>query len=94
VFCRVGFFFAVEETKMTVLADIVASWLATKVLDVSGYGLFGDLLVCSIGGLVGGVVIGLFVAGDPGFWGSLVGALIGACILVGGARLVLGNRSA
>jgi uncharacterized membrane protein YeaQ/YmgE (transglycosylase-associated protein family) len=65
-----------------VVVGLIAGWLAGLVMKGTGYGLFGDLVVGLIGALIGGFVCGLGVAGDAGFWGSIVVAFLGACILI------------
>jgi uncharacterized membrane protein YeaQ/YmgE (transglycosylase-associated protein family) len=47
-----------------------------------------------VGALIGGFVSGFFITGDAGFWGSIVVAFIGACILIGIARAISPGRHA
>jgi uncharacterized membrane protein YeaQ/YmgE (transglycosylase-associated protein family) len=53
-----------------------------------GYGIIGDIIVGLIGALIGGFLFGLLVEGDTGFWGSIVVAFLGACILIAILRAV------
>ena len=77
---------------MWLLLGLVAGWLAGLVMKGSGYGLIGDLIFGLIGALVGGFLFGLFVEGDYGFWGSMVVAFLGACILIAIVRALAPGR--
>ena len=71
---------------------LIAGWLAGLVMKGSGYGLIGDLLFGLIGALVGGFLFGMLVEGDYGFWGSMVVAFFGACILIAIVRALAPGR--
>ncbi|HEV3446933.1 MAG TPA: GlsB/YeaQ/YmgE family stress response membrane protein, partial [Gemmataceae bacterium] len=71
---------------------LIAGWLAGLVMKGSGYGLIGDLLFGLIGALVGGFLFGMLVEGDYGFWGSMVVAFLGACILIAIVRALAPGR--
>jgi uncharacterized membrane protein YeaQ/YmgE (transglycosylase-associated protein family) len=75
------------------VVGLVAGWLAGKVMRGRGYGIVVDLIVGLIGGVVGGFLFGLLVSGDVGFWGSIVVAFIGACILIAVVRFVARERT-
>jgi uncharacterized membrane protein YeaQ/YmgE (transglycosylase-associated protein family) len=64
------------------VVGLLFGWLAGRVMKGRGYGVIVDLIVGLIGGVVGGFLFGLLVAGDVGFWGSILVAFIGACILI------------
>ena len=68
----------------------IAGWLAGLVMRGSGFGILGDIIVGIIGGVIGGIILGLLVTTTVGFWGSLVTAFIGACILLFIVRLISG----
>jgi uncharacterized membrane protein YeaQ/YmgE (transglycosylase-associated protein family) len=68
----------------------IAGWLAGLVVRGSGFGILGDIIVGIIGGVIGGIILGLLVTTTVGFWGSLVTAFIGACILIFIVRLISG----
>jgi uncharacterized membrane protein YeaQ/YmgE (transglycosylase-associated protein family) len=68
----------------------IAGWLAGRVMRGSGFGILGDIIVGIIGGVIGGIILGLLVTTTVGFWGSLVTAFIGACILIFIVRLISG----
>ena len=74
------------------VVGLLAGWLAGRVMDGTGYGLISDLVVGLIGAFIGGFVFGLFVAGDAGFWGSMLVAFLGACLLIVIVRFVTGGR--
>lgn len=75
-----------------IFAGLIAGWLAGLMMRGEGYGFFGDTILGLIGALVGGFVTGLFVEGTAGFWGTVVVAFIGACILVAISRMFTGRR--
>ena len=73
---------------------LIAGWLAGKMVENPSYGIIGDLLLGSIGGLLGGMVFGFASTGVPDFWVAILVAFIGACILVVGARVVVARMNA
>jgi uncharacterized membrane protein YeaQ/YmgE (transglycosylase-associated protein family) len=64
------------------VVGLIAGWLAGLMMRGGGYGIIGDIVVGLIGALIGGFVCGMFVEAQAGFWGSIVVAFIGACILI------------
>ena len=76
------------------LIGLIAGWLAGQVMKGRGYGIVVDLIVGLIGAVVGGVLFGLVVSGEYGFWGTILVAFIGACILVAIVRFVARGRTA
>jgi uncharacterized membrane protein YeaQ/YmgE (transglycosylase-associated protein family) len=77
-----------------IVIGLVSGWLAANLLEAPSYGIGGDLMLGSIGGLVGGFLFGVFAGSDPNYWWSLAVALLGACVLIGIARAVAGARNA
>jgi uncharacterized membrane protein YeaQ/YmgE (transglycosylase-associated protein family) len=73
---------------------LVAGWLAGKIMRGSGYGILGDILLGLVGAEVGGFIVGLFVTGNTGFLGSIVVAVIGACLCIYLLHLISGRRVA
>ena len=71
---------------------LIAGWLAGLVMKGSGCGLIGDLIFGLLGALVGGFLFGFLVEGDYGFWGSMVVAFLGACILIAIVRALAPGR--
>jgi uncharacterized membrane protein YeaQ/YmgE (transglycosylase-associated protein family) len=76
-----------------IVLGIVAGWLAGVVMKGGGYGIIVDLIVGLVGALLGGFVFSFLVQGDVGFWGSMVVAFIGACILIAILRAVAPART-
>ena len=74
------------------VVGLIAGWLAGAVMKGSGYGVFGDLIVGLIGSFCGGLLMGFFVDGSAGFWGSIVVAFLGACVLIAIVRAISGRR--
>lgn len=64
----------------------IAGWLAGLVVQGTGLGIVGDIIVGIIGALIGGFVVSLLLPGTFGFtgfnFGSLIIAFIGAVILL------------
>ena len=73
---------------------VICGWLASKVMEDATYGTLGDVLIGSLGALIGGCVFGLLVTGNPAFWGTVALAFVGACIFIGGARVIAYARGA
>jgi uncharacterized membrane protein YeaQ/YmgE (transglycosylase-associated protein family) len=71
-----------------IVIGLIAGWLAGVAMKGGGYGIIGDIIVGLIGALIGGFLFGLLVEGDTGFWGSMVVAFLGACILIAILRAV------
>jgi len=77
-----------------IIIGLIAGAVAGMVMRGGGYGLVGDMIVGIIGALIGGLILSFFGLGASGFWGSLVTAIIGACILLAILRAVGGTRRA
>ena len=77
-----------------IVVGLICGWLACKLMDAPSYGMGGDLFLGSLGGLLGGVLVGIFVAGTRQWWISLLVALIGACLFIGVGRTVAAARNA
>ena len=58
-----------------------------------GYGLFGNIIIGIIGGLIGGHILGwLNISVSGGFWGQVVTCVIGAIALVGVINILAPRR--
>ena len=80
---------ALESLLIFLLIGAIAGWLAGVVVKGSGYGLIGDVIVGVIGSFVGGWLFDrLGVVHGAGFLGALIGATVGAVILLFLVRLV------
>jgi uncharacterized membrane protein YeaQ/YmgE (transglycosylase-associated protein family) len=75
-----------------IVVGLIAGWLAGLVMSGGGYGIIRDIMLGLVGAFVGGVASGFFIHGDAGFWGSILVAFVGACILIGIARVVSPGR--
>ena len=76
------------------VVGVVAGWLAGLLMRGSGYGMLGDMIIGLIGSFLGGFLVSLFVEGTAGFWGSILVAFIGACVLIFLVRAVSGRQAA
>ena len=69
-----------------VIVGGIAGWLASMVVQGTGMGVIGDIIVGIVGALIGGFVLSLLLPGTFGFtgfnFGSLVVAFFGAVILL------------
>jgi uncharacterized membrane protein YeaQ/YmgE (transglycosylase-associated protein family) len=74
------------------LIGLVAGWLASKIVEGTGYGLIGDVVIGVIGALIGGSLLPALGV-DPGLGviGAMITALIGAIFLLVILRLVRGG---
>ena len=76
------------------VVGLIAGWLAGLMMKGSGYGILGDIVVGLIGSFVGGLILSFFVEGAAGFWGSILVAFIGACVLIFLVRAISGRQTA
>jgi uncharacterized membrane protein YeaQ/YmgE (transglycosylase-associated protein family) len=75
-----------------ILIGLIAGALAGQLVQGSGFGVIGDIVVGILGALVGGFLFSTFgVSTGGGLVGSLIVATIGAVVLLFGIRLV--NRA-
>jgi len=72
---------------------LIAGWLAGMVMSGGGFGIIADIVLGLIGAFIGGIVSGFFVAGEAGFWSSILIAFVGACILIALARIFSPRRA-
>ncbi len=77
-----------------ILVGLISGWLAGLMMKGGGYGMFGDILVGLVGALVGGFLMGFFVQGAEGFWGSIFVSFLGACVFIAISRALGGRRVA
>jgi uncharacterized membrane protein YeaQ/YmgE (transglycosylase-associated protein family) len=76
------------------VVGLIAGWLAGLMMKGGGYGLLGDLILGLIGSFVGGLLLSFFVEGAAGFWGSILVAFLGACVLIFLVRMFTGRQTA
>jgi uncharacterized membrane protein YeaQ/YmgE (transglycosylase-associated protein family) len=67
---------------VTLLIGLVAGFLAGKILNGSGYGLFVDLILGVFGSIVGRFVLGMVGIGAHGLIGAILVATFGAVLLI------------
>jgi uncharacterized membrane protein YeaQ/YmgE (transglycosylase-associated protein family) len=76
---------------------LIAGFIASKLMGAGGYGLVGDIIVGIIGAVLGGFLFGLLTGRSDGVnnldLGSILVAIVGACLLIGILRAVSGNRA-
>jgi uncharacterized membrane protein YeaQ/YmgE (transglycosylase-associated protein family) len=70
------------------VVGLIAGWLAGVVMTSGDFGVLGDLIMGLIGSLCDGLLMDSFVEGPAGFWGSIVVAFLGACLLIALVRLI------
>jgi len=70
------------------LIGLIAGWLAGKIMQGSGYGVIGDLVLGIIGAMIGGHLFGMFGILSYGFIGNVIVATVGAVLLVIVVRLI------
>jgi uncharacterized membrane protein YeaQ/YmgE (transglycosylase-associated protein family) len=70
------------------IIGLIAGFLAGKIMNGSGYGLVGDLVIGIVGAILGGWVFGLLGIAAGGLIGALVTALIGALLLIFIVRMI------
>ncbi len=75
------------------IVDHTAGFLAGKIMNGSGYGIFIDLLLGLLGGVVGRFVLSLVGIGAWGLVGSILIATFGAVMLIWVVRQVRGGRT-
>jgi uncharacterized membrane protein YeaQ/YmgE (transglycosylase-associated protein family) len=81
-----------EGIVITLIVGLVAGWLAGRIVEGTGYGIIGDLVVGVIGALIGGWLLpqlGIYLG--PGIVSAVISALIGAIVLLVVIRLVRGG---
>jgi uncharacterized membrane protein YeaQ/YmgE (transglycosylase-associated protein family) len=67
----------------------IAGWLAGVIVKGYGYGLLGNIAIGILGSVIGGWLFGTyFVANVGGLPGAILGATIGAVILLFALRII------
>jgi uncharacterized membrane protein YeaQ/YmgE (transglycosylase-associated protein family) len=78
---------------MIIIVGGIAGWIAEK-LTRSDMGLIMNILYGILGGVVANFLLGLLGFQFAGFWGTLLGAVLGAVILIVVVRMLRGRRAA
>lgn len=77
------------QTILIILAiGAVAGWLAGVIMQGSGYGLLGDIVIGVIGAFIGGILFGLLGFAAVGLIGQIISATVGAIVLIFVLRLL------
>lgn len=71
-----------------VLIGLISGWLAGRLMNGSGFGILGDIVLGILGAVVGGWIFGQLGFRAGGFLGSVVVATVGAVVLIFGIRLL------
>jgi uncharacterized membrane protein YeaQ/YmgE (transglycosylase-associated protein family) len=82
-----------EGLLILVVVGVVAGWLAGKIVDGTGFGLVGDLVVGVIGAFIGSWLlprIGIHLS--YGVVGAIIDATVGAIVLLVVIRMIGGRR--
>jgi uncharacterized membrane protein YeaQ/YmgE (transglycosylase-associated protein family) len=82
-----------EGLLILIVVGVVAGWLAGKIVDGTGFGLVGDLVVGVIGAFIGSWLlprIGIHLS--YGIVGAIIDATVGAIVLLVVIRMIGGRR--
>jgi uncharacterized membrane protein YeaQ/YmgE (transglycosylase-associated protein family) len=85
-------YLSVEGILVTLVIGLIAGWLAGKIVEGTGFGVIGDLVVGIIGALIGGWLLpelGIYLG--EGIISAIISALIGAIVLLVIVKLVRGG---
>ena len=81
-----------ESLVVIILVGLVAGWLAGRVMQGSGFGLIGDVIVGLLGALIGDWLLPrLNIHLGVGIVGLIANAVIGAIVLLFVLRLIGGR---
>lgn len=65
-----------------IIIGVVAGFVAGRLMEGGGFGLFMNLVIGVIGGVLGGWVFGLFGIEFAGIFGNLITSVAGAVLLL------------
>ncbi len=65
-----------------IISGILAGWLTGLIMKGKGYGIFGDLVVGTLGGVLGGWIFRQIGLSTTNWMGNVGVAIIGGVILV------------
>ena len=75
------------------LVGLVSGWLAARIMRKARIHPASSMIVGMIGAVIGGFVFTFIMTGEAGFWGGLVGSVLGAHILIAMFRFLGFGRS-
>lgn len=82
-----------ESLLVIIIVGIIAGWLAGLIVQGTGFGIIGDLIIGVVGAFIGDWVLPrLHLHLGTGLVSSIINATIGAIILLVLIRLVRGTR--
>ncbi|WP_459610416.1 GlsB/YeaQ/YmgE family stress response membrane protein [Corynebacterium urogenitale] len=73
----------------------LAGWIGSKIMGTDAQmGIIANIVVGIIGGLLGGFLLGfIFDVGSGGWIFSFITCLVGSCVFLWIAKLLMGNKS-
>jgi uncharacterized membrane protein YeaQ/YmgE (transglycosylase-associated protein family) len=75
--------FALSDLLSWLIVGLLAGFFASVIVRGRGYGCFLDIVIGLVGAFIGGFIASfLGIRGTYHFWGTLLVAFLGACILV------------
>lgn len=74
-----------------IIVGLLSGWLAGKLLNGRGYGMFADILLGLVGGVIGGWVFGYAGLHAHHFIGAVAVSTLGASMLVMATRMIRGE---
>ena len=81
-----------ESIAVFLVLGLIAGWLASKIVEGTGDGLLGDMVIGVIGALIGGYLLPAFgIERHPGIMSATITAFIGAAFLLVILRLIRGG---
>jgi len=87
-----GITFGLTDLLSWLFVGLLAGFFASVVVRGRGYGCFLDIVIGLIGAFIGGFLASfLGITGTFHFWGTLLIAFLGACILVALLKAISGN---
>ena len=87
-----GVNFAINDLLSWIIVGLIAGFLASAVIRGRGYGCIGNIIVGLIGAVIGGYLASLLnITGTFHFWGTVIIAFLGACILVASLQALSGG---
>ncbi len=87
-----GITFGLTDLLSWLFVGLLAGFFASIVVRGRGYGCFLDIVIGLIGAFIGGFLASfLGITGTFHFWGTLLIAFLGACVLVAILKVLSGN---
>jgi uncharacterized membrane protein YeaQ/YmgE (transglycosylase-associated protein family) len=71
-----------------IIVGLVSGWLAGKIINGVGYGMFCDIMLGLVGGVVGGIIFEILGVRAHNFVGAVLMSTAGATALVVATRIL------